>query len=201
MGQSSRFSARSITSCLFTAALLAQVPFVFLHKSRGPAQALYWLLCLIRQDLTLGLSPSQAQLWSSQAQTSANKCRTEGSVTLRVMVALYAGLCLVSSSFEFPYRAISWMLLEYMIRVQPVLEMVQEHAGLAAWVWDSIQQTSVKGLALGGFFSKTSVICVFKKPLLSTLMGLFANITWNCKGQQAKMEYRAWRHMCVYVWN
>lgn len=93
-------------------------------------------------------------------------------MTLRLMAALHAGLCLVSSSYE-SHTELSLECCWNVIRVQPVLGVVQEHAELAACVLDSVQQTGVRALGLGG----ASVICIVKEPSLSTLMRLFANLT------------------------
>lgn len=47
-------------------------------------------------------------------------------------------------------------------RVRPVLEVV--HAGLAACVWDSTQQTSVKVLGLGGVFPRLQLFVWLRNP-------------------------------------
>lgn len=48
--------------------------------------------------------------------------------------------------------------------VQPVLEVVQGHAGLAAWVCNHMQHTSVKPLVLAGGLLRLRLFLLLRSP-------------------------------------
>lgn len=133
-------------------------------KIRKSAKALHWLLCLISWDVTLCPYLSQAHPCApAMHRPSANKCRTVGSVTWSLRLLCVQGY----AWWEVPINSRTQLALARCWNTtgaQPVLEVVQGHTGLAAWVYNHMQHASVKSLVLGGVLLRLRLFLLLTSP-------------------------------------